>query len=125
MISKQNKRKVKKVNQASLLSVESSHNSNPNYGAAGHVMPETMFPHVKLERKTPLKKFVAANGEQIKDLGAKRIPFKTNKGIQRCITFGSANVVKPSFQRQRSSWRETLLCWMKRIRTSETFGMEQ
>ena len=50
------------------MSVESSHNSNPkktvevkdksvkvrvtmDSGAAGHVMPETMFPHVKLERK--------------------------------------------------------------------------
>ena len=60
VISKQNKRKVKKVNQASLLSVESSHNSNPNSGAAGHVMPETMFPHVKLERETTSEKFVAA-----------------------------------------------------------------
>ena len=51
--------------------------------AAGHVMPETMFPHVKLERKTSPKKFVAANGEQIKDLGEKSIPFKTNEGVQR------------------------------------------
>ena len=56
-------------------------------------MLETMFPHVKLERKTSLKKFVAANGEQIKDLGDKSIPFKTNEGVQRCITFRSANVV--------------------------------
>ena len=70
-------------------------------GAAGHVMPETMFPHVKIERKTPLKKFVAANGEQIKDLGAKRIPFKTNEGVQRCITFRSANVVKPLISMQK------------------------
>ena len=37
-------------------------------GAACHVMPETMFPHVKLERKTSPNKLVAANGEQIKDL---------------------------------------------------------
>ena len=64
-------------------------------GAAGHVMLETMFPCVKLERKTSPKKFVAANGEQIKDLGEKNIPFKTNEGIQRCITLRSANVVKP------------------------------
>ena len=34
--------------------------------------------HVKLERKTTPKKFVAANGERIKDLGEKTIPFKTN-----------------------------------------------
>ena len=54
----QNKRRVKKDNQASLLSVENSHNSNPkkivevkdksvkvrvtmDSGAAGHVMPDT------------------------------------------------------------------------------------
>ena len=48
-----------------------------DFGAAGHVMLGTMFPHVKLERKTSPKKFVAANGEQIKDLGA----FKTNEGV--------------------------------------------
>ena len=81
VISKQNKRKVKKANQASLLSVENSHNSNPkkivevkdkwvkvrvtvDSGVAGHVMPET--------RKTTPKKFVAANEEQIKDLGEKK-----------------------------------------------------
>ena len=28
-------------------------------------------------------------------MGEKKIPFKTNEGIQRCITFRSANVVKP------------------------------
>ena len=97
--SKQNKRNVKKANQASLLSVENSHNSNPkkvvevkdkwvkvrvsmDSGAAGHVMLDTMFSCVNLERKTSPKKFVAANGEQIKDLGEKNIPFKTNDGIQ-------------------------------------------
>ena len=65
-------------------------------GAAGHVMLETMFPHGKIERKPSPKKFVAANGEQIKDVGEKNIPFKTNEGVQRCTTFRSANVVKPS-----------------------------
>ena len=55
----------------------------------------------RIERKTPPKKFVAANGEQIKDLGAKRIPFKTNEGVQRCITFRSANVVKPLISMQK------------------------
>ena len=67
VISKQNKRNVKKANQASLLSVENSHNSNPkkimavkdkwvkvrvtmDSGAASHVMLEAMFPRVKLER---------------------------------------------------------------------------
>ena len=44
---------------------------------------------------------LAANGEQIKDLGEKNIPFKTNEGIQRCITFRSANVVKPLISMQK------------------------
>ena len=48
-------------------------------GAAGHVIPETMFLRVKLERRTSPKKFVATNGEQIKDLDDKNIPFKTNE----------------------------------------------
>ena len=118
VISKQNKRSVKQDNQASLLSMENSHNLNPKKivevkdkwvkvrvtmgsGAAGHVMFETMFPRVKLERKTTPKKFVAANGEQIKELGEKTIPFKTNEGIQRCITFRSANVIKPLISMQK------------------------
>ena len=118
VISRRNKRKTKKTNQASLLSVESSQNLNSkkvvdvrdkwvkvkvtmDSGAAGHVMPETMFPCVKLERKKSPKKFVAANGEQIKDLGEKNIPFKTNEGIRRCITFRSANVVKPLISMQK------------------------
>ena len=46
-------------------------------------------------------KFVAANGEQINDLGEKTIPFKTNEGIQGCITFRSANVVKPLISMQK------------------------
>ena len=61
-------------------------------------MPETMFLRLKLERRTSPKKFVAANGEQIKDLGEKNIPFKTNEGI---ITFRSANVVKPFISMQK------------------------
>ena len=106
VISKQNKRKVKKANQASLLSVENNHNSNPkkivevkdkwvkvrvtmDSGAAGHVMPETMLPRVKLGRKATPKKFVAANGEQIEDLGEK-YPIQDERGnpevhnIQKC-----------------------------------------
>ena len=82
----QNKRRVKKDNQASLLSVENSHNSNPknivevkdksvkvrvtmDSGAAGHVMPETKFPRVKLERKTVPKKFVARKWRANQRLG--------------------------------------------------------
>ena len=89
------------------------------------VMLETMFPRVKLERKTSPKKFVAANGEQVKDLGEKNIPFKTNEGVQRCITCRNANVVKLSFPCKRSSKLETLLCWMNRIRTFGTLVTEQ
>ena len=106
VISKQNKRMVKKANQASLLSVENNPSSSPkkivevedkwvkvrvtmDSGAAGHVMLETMFPHVKLERKTTPKKFVAVNGEQIKDLGEKN-PIQDKRGnpevhnVQKC-----------------------------------------
>ena len=68
--------------------------------AAGHVMPETMFPRVNLERKTSPKKFVAANGEQISDLSEKKILFKTNEGIQRCILLRSSSVVKPFISMQ-------------------------
>ena len=70
-------------------------------GAAGHVMPEAMFPRVKLERKISPKRFVAANGEQIRDVGEKTIPIKTNEGIQRCITFRSASVVTPLISMQK------------------------
>ena len=116
--SRRGKQKMKKANQTSLLSVESSLKLNQkeiievedkcvkvrvtmDSGGAGHVMPDTMFPRVKLQRKTSPKTFVAANGEQIRGLGEKRIPLKTNEGIQRCITFRSASVVKPLISLQK------------------------
>ena len=46
-------------------------------GAAGHVMLAEMFPRVRLYRTSTTKKFVAANGEKIKDLGEKTIPFRS------------------------------------------------
>ena len=52
------------------------------------------FPRAKLERKTSPMRFVAASGQQIRDLGHKTIPFRTNEGIIRCKTFRSATVVK-------------------------------
>ena len=61
-------------------------------GASGHVTPEGLFPRIKLEHKTPPKKFAAANGERIKDLCEK---YFRSKHIQRCTTFRSASVVKP------------------------------
>ena len=51
-------------------------------GAAGCVMPAEMFPRVKLDRTSTAKKFVAANGERVKDLGEKTIPFKSVQGVQ-------------------------------------------
>ena len=112
VISRRDKQRAKQTNQASWLSVENRYNSSPknivdvkdrwvkvrvtmDSGAAGHAMLEAMFPSVKLERKTSPKRFVAANWEQIRDVGEKNIPVKTNEGIQRCITFTSASVVKP------------------------------
>ena len=75
-----------------------------DFRAAGHVMPETMFARVKLEGNTSPKKFVAGNGEQIKVLGEKSIPFKTNEGVQRCMTVRSANVGrKESVHSKRSA----------------------
>ena len=94
----QTKQTKKGANQASLLSVESDQDPKSKKiteakdgwvkirltmesGAAGRVTPEGMFPCVKLHRKTSLKKFVAANGEQISELGKKTIPVKTHEGI--------------------------------------------
>ena len=53
-------------------------------------MLEGMFPRVKFERKTAPTKFVAANGEQIRDVGEQAIPFNGSEGIQRGITLRSA-----------------------------------
>ena len=141
-ISRRSKQRAKKATQASLSSVESSHNLSPkkivevkgkwvkvrvtmDSGAAGHVMLETMFPHVKLERKTSSKKFVAANGEQIKDLGEKKTHSRQTREFRGAKHSGVRMLSNPSFRCKRSSELETLLCWMKRIRTSETLGMEQ
>ena len=56
---------------------------------------EAMFSRVQLERKTAPKKFVAANGQRIRDLGEMTIRPKTNDGTQRRITSNSASMVKP------------------------------
>ena len=71
-ISRRSKQRPKKVNQESLLSVESSHSSSPKKIVEVKdkcvKVRVTMFPHVKFERKTSPNEFVVANGEQIKDL---------------------------------------------------------
>ena len=58
-------------------------------------MPAEKIPRVKLQRASTAKNFVAANGDRIKDLGEKTIPFKSLEGVHTCIKFRSANVVKP------------------------------
>ena len=73
---------------------ESQSHCGMDSGDASHVLIERMFPRVKLERKTSPKRFAAANGEQISELGGKTVPFKTNEGIHSYITFRSASVVK-------------------------------
>ena len=65
-------------------------------GAAGHVVLAEMFPRVDLERTSTTKKFAAAKGEMIKDLGDKTIPFKSVEGAHRCIKNQERKrVVKP------------------------------
>ena len=49
---------------------------------------ERCSPRVKLDRTSTTKKFVAANGEKIKDLGEKTIPFKSVEGLHRSIQLG-------------------------------------
>ena len=92
-------------------------------GVAGHVMLDGLFPRVKFERKTSPNIFVAANGEQISE---KTIPIKTNEGIQRCVTFSSASVVKilSSIQKVFRAGNIVVL-EEKKIRTFELFQMER
>ena len=93
-------------------------------GAAGHVMPQTTFPHIKLERKTSPKKFVAANGEQIKDLGEEHsIQDKWSSEVHD--TRDRECCQPPHFNAVRSPEPETLLYMTKRIRTFGTLETEQ
>ena len=136
MISRRDKQRAKKANQASLLIVENSHNSIPkevvevkdrwlevrvtsDSGSTGHVVLEAMFPRVKLERKT------SANGEKIIDLGEKNIPFKTFEGIQRCTTFKSASVVKPFISVQKVVRARNIVVTDEKNPHIETFETEQ
>ena len=110
--SKKSKSKMKKFAHESLLSVEHNSCASPrkvievkdnwvnigatmDTGAAGYVLPAEMFPRVKLDRTSTAKKFDAASGEQIEDLGEKTIPFRYVEGVHRCIKIRNANVVKP------------------------------
>ena len=118
VISRRSKQRAKKVNQAALLSVESSHDLSPrkiveeenrrvkvrvtmDSGAAGHVMPEAMFPHVKLERKTPPKSLFQQMESTSKTWVTREFHSRQMRGVRRCITFRSANVVKPLISMQK------------------------
>ena len=57
-------------------------------------MPETFVSKVSLEDNVLPMKFVAVNGERIRDMTEKAIPFTTSEGILRSINFRSANEVK-------------------------------
>ena len=62
-------------------------------GAAGHVMLEGMFPLVKFERKTAPKKFVAADGEHIRDSGDKTMPSKKHMRRFKVVVVRAGNTV--------------------------------
>ena len=117
VISKHNKRNVKKANPASLLRVENNHNSNPkkiveetdkwvkvrvamDSGAAGHVMPEAMFPMLSLSAKRH-QRSLWPQMESKANTWVRKIPFKTSERIQMCITFRSANNVKHLISMQK------------------------
>ena len=98
--SEKSKLKMKEFARESLLSVENNSCAFPrkvfavfdkrlnirttmDTGAAGHVVLAEMFPRVDLERTSTTKKFAAAEGEMIKDLGEKTIqssPLKERTG---------------------------------------------
>ena len=80
-------------------------------GAAGNVLPERVFPRVKVARKTATKKIVAANGEQ-KGRHMRGYTDAKHSGVRAWTHLSS--------QCSKSSELETLWCCMKRIRTSET-----
>ena len=83
-------------------------------------MLECMFPRVKLERKTAPMQCVAVNFETIEGLAD---PFKTNEGIQTCITFKSV-LSNLSSQSRKSSELEIVVL-VKTIRIFEMFEMER
>ena len=100
MISRRAKRAEQKSAHTSILSDETKQRSIPkrivevndtwtkikdnmDSGAASQVMPEKMFPRVKVQRNSTPKRFVAANGDDIRDTGEKTIPFKTSGRMHR------------------------------------------
>ena len=127
VISKKSKLKLKKLAHDSLVSVENNicatprrvievkdklgeHQSHNEHRSCRTC--HAMFSRVKLDRTSATKKCIAANGEMIKHLGEKTIPFKSVEGVHRSIKFRSASIVKCKLAMS--------LCWMKRTRTFET-----
>ena len=53
------------------------------------------MPHVKAKSDGVMKNYVAANGGRLKDLGAKKLNFKTQNGLNRTVKFRTTNVMKP------------------------------
>ena len=68
--------------------------------AAGHVMPETMFPHVKLERKTH-RRSLWQQMESKSKTWVRRAFHSRQKREFRGTTFRSANVVKSLISMQK------------------------
>ena len=71
-------------------------------GVAVHVTSAEMFPRVKLDRTNTTEKFVAADGEGIKDLGEKTIPFKSLKERKCCEAFDLNEKGRASWQCRRA-----------------------
>ena len=101
VINKKSKLELKKLAHESLLSFEINscqgkslksktvgQTSEPQWTQElqGMSCRQKMFPPVKLGRTSTTKRLIAANGEGIKDLGEKTIPFKSVEGVlHRCV----------------------------------------
>ena len=99
VISRRSRQRAKKTNQASLLSVERAASFDLSLkkvveekdkwvkvrvtmdsGAAGHVMLQTMLPHVKVERKTPPKKVCGSKWRANQVLGCEENSIQNKPG---------------------------------------------
>ena len=66
-----------------------------------------------LSANTSPKRFEPVSGEKIGGLGEHTVPYKTNEGIQRCITFRSASVVK------------TLISMLEAVRVGDIVALDE
>ena len=76
-------------------------------GAAEHVMLEGMFQRVKLERKTSPKRFVVANGEQIRETWAKDYSIQDKRGNSKLHNIEECRrgQTSPIFAESRPNWK--------------------